>query len=189
MATQFASLDFRSMKRLEKAFRKADDKLAGKVVGRAVRKTGRKGSNVIRRTIQKQTSIPARLARKQLRGFAQGKGVQTAFIIQARGRAIPLNEFGARPIRRGVSARVWGKRKVFKGAFIPRSGKLEGKVFVRRSKKRLPIKRVYGPAIAKELFRGATETYVKQQWPSDLTKTVDNELKFELGKMKKAYDL
>lgn len=189
MASRFATLDFSGFKRLEKAFQHADDKLAGKVIGRAVRRTGRTGSNAIRRSIQKQTSIPAKLARQQLRGYAQGRGVDTAFIIQAKGRSIPLDKFGARQVRRGVSARVWGKRKTFKGGFIPRSGRLSGKAFVRTSSKRLPIKRMYGPAMAKELFRDETERYIKDQWPVKLAARVGQELKFELGKIKKDFKL
>ena len=88
-------------------------------------------------------------------------------VIIITGKPIGLIKFGARQTRRGVTAKAWGKRKLYKGAFIaPTSGsggvqafKLvggrRGKPRARKSgpqagrpyRPELPINKLFGPSV------------------------------------------
>ena len=54
-------------------------------------------------------------------------------------------EFGARQTKKDVSAKVWGKRRVYKGAFIG-SGRNSGKklVFGKSKRKKNKLKALHG---------------------------------------------
>ena len=62
-----------------------------------------------------------------------------------------LKEFGARQTAKGVSAAPWGKRRVFPHAFIAPT--LGGHVFIREGRSRLPIRKLWGPAIPREMVK------------------------------------
>ena len=63
-------------------------------------------------------------------------------------------EFGARQTKKGVSAKVWGKRRVYKHAFIG-SGKNSGKQLVFGKSKRNPkkLKALHGASLPREFHR------------------------------------
>ncbi len=71
--------------------------------------------------------------------------------IQSKGGYMPLSDFKARQTGRGVSAAPWGQRRIFPKTFIVRS--LGGNAFKRISAKRLPIDKLWGPAVPKEMVR------------------------------------
>ena len=60
------------------------------------------------------------------------------YTINIKSRYKNVIEFGARQTKKGVSAKVWGKRRVYKGAFIG-SGRNSGKklVFGKRKRKKI----------------------------------------------------
>jgi hypothetical protein len=66
-----------------------------------------------------------------------------------------LKEFGAVQRLKGVSAAPWRKRRVFPHTFIV--GSLGGHVYERTSKARLPIRKLWGPAIPAEMVRDETK--------------------------------
>ena len=63
-------------------------------------------------------------------------------------------EFGARQTKRGVSAKAWGKRKMYRGAFIG-SGRNSGKRLVFRQAEDNPKRAValHGPSLPREFYR------------------------------------
>jgi len=63
-------------------------------------------------------------------------------------------EFGARQTKRGVSAKVWGKRKIYRGAFIG-SGRNSGKQLVFKKLKDDPkrIEALHGASLPREFHR------------------------------------
>jgi hypothetical protein len=84
--------------------------------------------------------------------------------IVARDATLSLKEFGLRVITvrkkgktgrtyRTVSAAPWGVRRRFNGAW-PGPG---GHAYKRTSAERLPIKKLWGPSIPKEMVKGASE--------------------------------
>ena len=56
------------------------------------------------------------------------------YTINIKSRYKNVIEFGARQTKKGVSAKVWGKRRVYKGAFIG-SGRNSGKQLVFKKRK------------------------------------------------------
>lgn len=62
-----------------------------------------------------------------------------------------LIRYQARQVKQGVTAKAWGNRKLYKGAFIGNQGRT---VFARTSKARLPIKALHGPSVPKEFVKG-----------------------------------
>ena len=63
-------------------------------------------------------------------------------------------EFGARQTKKGVSAKVWGKRKIYRGAFI-NSGRNSGKQLVFKKRKDDPkrIEALHGASLPREFER------------------------------------
>lgn len=103
-------------------------------------------------------------------------------ILKASGRALPLVRFGARKTKKGVSAKAWGERKVYKGAFIAhmpsrtKARKGHKGVFVRKGGGRLPIKELWGPSIPKifvedKILRGM-RTHAGKLWPKNFARQV-----------------
>ena len=84
--------------------------------------------------------------------------------VAASGRHLNLARFAARQTRRGVTAKAWGKRKLYRGTFIGNTGRT---VFV-RSKRKGGIRGVWGPSIPRTMLQRATRDaindVVKKRW-------------------------
>lgn len=78
-------------------------------------------------TIRRETNIKASAVRKYVTTSKSNKTTLTA-TIRASKYAPNLINFGAREVKKGVSANAWGKRKIYRGAFIGNKGRT---VFVR----------------------------------------------------------
>jgi hypothetical protein len=114
---------------------------------------------------------------------------------------IPLREFAARETRKGVRARPWGVSRLFAGTFMAETpggnvedvykrigGRREWRTVTdpetgktRRYQTELPIEKLYGPAIPKEMVRGGS-AYVFQvesrdRLPTEAQKQVDKILR------------
>ena len=74
--------------------------------------------------------------------------------IVASGSPLKLIAFKARQTRKGVVAKAWGVNKLYRGTFIApvRHGSSTNAVFVRKTKRSLPVKQLWGPGIA-QLFK------------------------------------
>lgn len=93
-------------------------------------------------------------------------------------RRIPLKEFKARQTKKGTSYRIsksTGRRSV-PGAFV--SNKLGGHVFKRRSKKRLPIQKLYGPSPLRVFRRKEMLTPTRENVRAELRKQMLRRIKF-----------
>ncbi|MFK8251963.1 hypothetical protein [Ancylobacter terrae] len=83
------------------------------------------------------------------------------FQVDAKDGWMSLKEFKPREVRSGTSASPWAKRRLFTGAFMMggRIGNrvpipsLGGHVFVRAGKGRLPLHKLFGPNLAREMVR------------------------------------
>lgn len=114
-----------------------------------------------RRAVAKETGASYGRVAKVL-GSQAASSARLAYEIRARDGFMPLSDFQAREAHRGgVTARPWGKLQTFEGAFM-RGGApgnrvevpaLGGQVFRRASKSRLPIVRLWGPSVPRELVR------------------------------------
>lgn len=89
-----------------------------------------------------------------------------------------LIRYGARETKKGVSAKAWGKRKVYKGAFIGNQGRT---VFARVGKERLPIKALHGPSVPKEFMReaniAAMRSVITKRFPLEFDRAMQQRLR------------
>ena len=89
-------------------------------------------------------------------GLAKDKARRNdeTYTIRIKSRYKNVIEFGARQTKKGVSAKVWGKRRVYKHAFIG-SGKNSGKQLVFGKSKRNPkkLKALHGASLPREFER------------------------------------
>ena len=76
------------------------------------------------------------------------------YSIHIKSRYLNVIEFGARQTKKGVSAKAWGKRKIYRGAFIG-SGQNSGKQLVFRKRKSNPkkLKALHGASLPREFHR------------------------------------
>lgn len=127
------------------------------VMARAMTYEGQKAFTQVKRDLQKQTSIPRGHITSGTSFKKAGQGDLTT-IIKGTGRPLPLKEFGARQFNFGVRAKVWGQNQRFPGAFMgPKPGtiasKLGGHAYHRTQRTRLPIEKMYGPSIPREIVK------------------------------------
>lgn len=95
-------------------------------------------------------------------------------------KPIPLKEYGARQVRKGVSYRMFrqGDRSRNRNAFIV--GSLGGHAFVRAGKARLPIKKLYGPSVLWSVERQLPA--IEKRVEGILEKNLSDRLEWEVKK-------
>ena len=105
------------------------------------------------------------------------KGYET-YAILIKSRYLNAIEFGARQTKKGVSAKIWGKRKIYRGAFIV-SRRNSGKQLVFKKSNRNPkrIQAVHGASLPREFERqGMAKTFnkkIKQRFPILFKRALD----------------
>lgn len=140
---------------------------------RALNRAGTQSRTAIIDALAGQTGLKKGEIRKAF-SFVPASSGRLAVRIVARGPHTSLSRFGARQTARGVSAAPWAKRRVFPSTFIV--AKLGGHVYVRTSRKRFPIKKLYGPAIPNEMVKDAAAQAFHDTAPRVLLKRLEHEL-------------
>lgn len=133
------------------------------------------------RSLVKQTSAPRKIVVASLRKRKASAGGVLEGAVEARGKELSLKLFKPKQFKAGTKATVWGKRQMFPGAFMgPRpgvvAGALGGHVWVRTSKARTPIKKLFGPSIPKEMIKDETAAQFQAIAPPILARRVEHEL-------------
>lgn len=142
-------------------------------IRRAVNHTGDKALTLITRTLAKQTGVKYRVVKRSL-SVQRANHDRGTYTIGVRGGYISLKEFDARQTRKGVSAMVWGKRRVFPHSFIvPSRG---GHVFLRVGKSRNPIRKMWGPALPAEIVKAETASIFLATVAAELPARVAHEV-------------
>ena len=129
-----------------------------------------------KRELKDATGLKVGVVAKGLKKDKARRGDET-YTINIKSRYKNVIEFGARQTKKGVSAKVWGKRRVYKGAFIG-SGRNSGKqlVFkkVRGSKQ---IRAVHGASLPREFHREDRakifNTQIKTRFPILFKRALD----------------
>jgi hypothetical protein len=163
--------------KFEALFREVGNQ-APHAIRRAVNWTGDKARTRVVRTLAKQTGAKYAAVRRAIKTRRANYG-RMDYVITSFGGFISLKEFGPRQRLDGVSAAPWGRRIVFKHAFI--SAAMGGHVFVRelsgdKRVPRLPIKKLWGPAIPREMLKGETEKTFVALVDAELQPRVEHEL-------------
>ena len=86
-----------------------------------------------KRELRDATGLKAGVVAKGMKKDKARRGDEE-YSIFIKSRYLNVIEFGARQTKRGVSAKVWGKRKIYRGAFIG-SWRNSGKQLVFKKRK------------------------------------------------------
>ncbi len=144
--------------------------LVDKAAVRSLNRTNDQVAVIARRLIAKDMGIPVKVVRAGMFKMKARRHRLTATTI-ARGGRLNLIRFKANQTKLGVSAKAWGKRKVYKGTFIGNSGST---VFKRTSAKRLPVKPLWGPAISTTMLQdaivAAMSLHATNQWQKNFAR-------------------
>ncbi len=162
---------------------KAVNQAAARALNRTIKQVKTSAVRELKDEIGKATGLTSAGLKKSIKEHKANRRRLTARLVPS-GRAIPLIRFGARQVKQGVTAAAWGKRKAYKGAFITKMKSGRKGVFARTSKKRLPIKELYGPALPKEFSKGKIISAMKRRAATAWRKNWRRELKFALSKVK-----
>jgi hypothetical protein len=155
---------------------RAAPKQIDKAIMRTINWAGARGFTQVRKTLATQTGIrQADLTRSRGIRAIGAKPGRLEYQVVSRSKWTPLSYFNPVQRNRGVSARPWGKRRIFKGTFTATTPTGHLGVFVRvmggrRVKRRkmgpegrpvvyysqLPIRALWGPSIAVELGKSPT---------------------------------
>lgn len=114
--------------------------------------------------------------------------VEATIFIRGRPTNIGSREFGGRQLKKGVSSKAWGKRKVHEGTFLINARGTGGGTWAasRKGKKRLPIKAKYGPWAPRiydqrgqggRSIRNMTEAFAATDLPRETKRASDNAMR------------
>lgn len=130
----------------------------------ALNRAGRSALSQTVRFIREKYNIKASDLKDQIKIIPANK-TKDVFVIKASHKAIGLIKFGsARQTKKGVAVSVSkGNRKTINSAFITEVGKgYHRGVFKRETKKRLPIKELYGPSVMQVMSSGKAEEFIQK---------------------------
>jgi len=160
------SADFREVERMVNHM----PGLIEKAAVRSLNRTNDQVATIGRRLIAKKMGISVKAVRAgmfKIKAIRQRLDAATI----ASGKPLNLIRFKSRQTKRGISANAWGKRKLYKGAFIGNQGRT---IFKRTSSKRLPIKPVWGPSIPVTMVQDAIikamARHARNQWQKNFAR-------------------
>jgi len=119
----------------------------------ALNKVGAEVFTQAKRELKDATGLKVGVVAKGLKKDKARKGDET-YSIHIKSRYLNVIEFGARQTKKGVSAKVWGNRKIYRGTFIG-SGRNSGKQLVFKKRKNAPkrIETLHGASLPREFER------------------------------------
>ena len=156
-------------------------KYVQKALVTSLNKMGKEVMTQAKRELKDATGLKAGTVAKKMTKDKARRNDET-YTIRIKSRYLNLIEFNARQTKKGVSAKAWGKRKNYRGAFIGR-GQNSGKelVFkkVRDSKR---IKAVYGASLPREFVRQDMEKIFNKKIKTRFPILFKNALEFQMLK-------
>lgn len=172
----------RSLKQMDKAVRQAVLSSINRATQRSKTEAGRK---VREKYVIKQKEVVQTLSIRK----ATGNALQS--VITSKGHSIPLINFAVAPKRRlkrapkvlKAAVHRSGMKKPIPGAFIATAGTHLG-VFMRTSKKRLPINELRGPAVPSMVGNEEVREHIQQVYGEEMQKRLPHELDRTLGRLK-----
>ncbi|RWQ35830.1 MAG: hypothetical protein EOS20_17300 [Mesorhizobium sp.] len=97
--------------------------------------------------------------------------------VRGSGRPIALVKFAARQTKPGVTANAWGTRKLYKGTFIATMRSGHTGVFVRETKKRVPVKELWGAGVTQVMTQAIESGGIMAEAQDKLLTNVVRQLK------------
>ena len=157
------NLDIKSdVKEITAQFRNLEKRSINLATNRSINNTGRFVFSRLVRTLSQMSGAKQRDLKRRFMFSRRASLSELTFLIRIRFGAIPLKDFSPKQNAKGVTAKAWGGAKLYDGAFIVDS--LGRHVFTRKTAKRFPIKKLYGPIPA----RLATEAEVESETANNI---------------------
>jgi len=152
-----------NVKEAMRKLRNVPKKYVPKALVTALNKVGAEVVTQAKRELKDATGLKAGVVAKKIKKDKARRGDEE-YSIFIKSRYLNVIEFGARQTKRGVSAKAWGKRKIYRGAFIG-SGRNSGKQLVFRQAKVDPKRAValHGASLPREFHRQDMEKIFKKK--------------------------
>jgi hypothetical protein len=153
----------------EAMVRRVGEEDATRAFNRALNSEGDKIRTGVRRALRHQTGAKAAIVARATKSY-RSSFQNLVYTIEAHGDHMGLSHFSPRQFSYGVRAKPWGRWQRFEGTFLV--PKLHHNVFVRETSARLPIRKIWGPSIPKEMLKDATERTFREAQPDVLAEAV-----------------
>lgn len=140
---------------------------------RALNRAGDQATTRVGRVLADETGAGVRDVRDSIEQVPSTPD-DLVYTISVSGEWMPLSEFDPHETRKGISARLWGERRAFPNTF-----EFNDEVFHRTGKERLPIEKLWGPNLAVEAARGATEQVIRDT----VAEVLPERLQHEIGRL------
>ncbi len=145
-----------------------------KALNRAATATRKRSAKVI----QNEMGVKAGALKTAVK-VERANAKKLSALISNRGKRLNLIRFGAKQGKKGVRAKAWGTRRLYKGAFIGNKGRT---VFARTSAERLPIKPLFGPGVAQTVIDGGIYKKLRRFTSEEFKKVLFKEVAFRMQK-------
>ncbi|QKC89987.1 hypothetical protein EB230_17410 [Mesorhizobium sp. NZP2234] len=129
------------------------------------------------RTVAKAGGLKRGDVDPSIRIFPYSQPSTLTATVRGSGRPIALVKFAARQTKPGVTANAWGVRKLYKNTFIATMKSGHRGVFVRETKKRNPIKELWGAGVTQVMSQAITMGQIEVDAQARLTANVVRQLK------------
>ena len=162
-------------------------KYVQKAMVTALNKVGAEVVTQAKRELKDATGLKAGTVGKKIAKDKARRGDEE-YTIRIKSRYLNLIEFGARQTKKGVSAKAWGKRKLYKHAFIG-SGRNSGKQLVFGKTRGDPkkLKALHGASLPREFERQDMAKIfnkkIKQRFPILFKRALDFHLMKAKGRI------
>ena len=149
------------VKQVERWLNNTQRKKLPRAVSRALNKTVASARTEVKKPLAEQMGAKVSLVNDVI----QIKKASPRYLVAemvATGRPVSLHRFKrTSQAEAGVKSGAWGKSRVYSKSFLKGRGKKRG-AYVRTSKKRYPIKRLWGPSVPKT-FRSQAIRRINQR--------------------------
>ena len=175
-----------NMKQVLKDLGYVHKKYIPKAMVTALNKVGKEVMTQAKRELKEATGLKAGTVAKKITKDKARRGDEE-YSIRIKSKYLNLIEFNARQTKRGVSAKAWGNRKIYRGAFIG-SGRNSGKQLVfKKIKGSKLIKAVHGASLPREFERqnmeGIFNKKIKTRFPILFKRAVEFQMLKAKGRL------
>lgn len=129
------------------------------------------------RKVAKQGGLKRKDVDPAIRVFPYSTPSTLTAFVRGSGRPIALFKFNAKQTGKGVTANAWGVRKLYKGTFIATMKSGHTGVFARTTKKRFPIKELWGSGVTQVMSQAIVMSELEAEAKEKLTANVVRQLK------------
>ena len=139
-------------------------------ISRSLNRAGDAAATVLGRELASQSGLGVRAVRDEL-DLSHSTPADLEYTITVPGRFMTLKEFAPREVKRGISARPWGRRRTFPHAFM-----IQDIPFIREGEARLPVRPLFGPSLGVEVGRGNALEAARQRFREVVPQRLVHEL-------------